>query len=148
MMALQTLTLLLGLCQPLSSTEGECSSSASGVMVRSGAGTHTSAGGVIYTGEWHEDKVCIYSVCTLFLLIQTYGCMSSALRALSLSVSFTDAWQRDPAASLWGSLRRRIQRQHVPRHGNVHLPRRLHVQRSLSEEQVNPFLTLCSPTKL
>ncbi len=31
--------------------------------MRSGAGTHTSAGGVIYTGEWHEDKVCNYCSC-------------------------------------------------------------------------------------
>ncbi|XP_042367326.1 MORN repeat-containing protein 2 isoform X2 [Plectropomus leopardus] len=36
--------------------EGECSS-ASGVMMRSGAGKHTSAGGIIYTGEWSEDKM-------------------------------------------------------------------------------------------
>lgn len=46
-----------------SSTEGECSRSASGVMMRSGAGKHTSEGGVIYTGEWHGDKVCIYCAC-------------------------------------------------------------------------------------
>ncbi|XP_034529662.1 MORN repeat-containing protein 2 isoform X1 [Notolabrus celidotus] len=38
--------------------EGECSRGASGAMVRSGPGKHTSAGGVIYTGEWTEDKVC------------------------------------------------------------------------------------------
>ncbi|XP_040001023.1 MORN repeat-containing protein 2 isoform X3 [Xiphias gladius] len=37
--------------------EGECSKSASGVMMRSGAGKHTSANGIIYTGEWHEDKM-------------------------------------------------------------------------------------------
>ncbi|XP_049892455.1 MORN repeat-containing protein 2 isoform X2 [Epinephelus moara] len=37
--------------------EGECSMSASGVMMRSGSGKHTSAGGIIYTGEWHEDKM-------------------------------------------------------------------------------------------
>ncbi|XP_019134506.2 MORN repeat-containing protein 2 [Larimichthys crocea] len=37
--------------------EGECSRCASGVMMRSGAGKHTSEGGVIYTGEWHEDKM-------------------------------------------------------------------------------------------
>ncbi|XP_076578022.1 MORN repeat-containing protein 2 [Chaetodon auriga] len=37
--------------------EGECSRSTSGVMMRSGAGKHTSAGGVIYTGEWREDKM-------------------------------------------------------------------------------------------
>ncbi|XP_075968039.1 MORN repeat-containing protein 2 isoform X2 [Anarhichas minor] len=37
--------------------EGECDSSALGVMKRSGAGKHTSAGGVIYTGEWLEDKI-------------------------------------------------------------------------------------------
>lgn len=54
----------IGLCQLLSSTEGECSRCASGVMMRSGAGKHTSAGGVIYTGEWLEDKVCIFCVCT------------------------------------------------------------------------------------
>ncbi|KAF7658445.1 hypothetical protein LDENG_00012420 [Lucifuga dentata] len=37
--------------------EGECSRSTSGVMMRSGSGTHTSASGIIYTGEWHEDKM-------------------------------------------------------------------------------------------
>ncbi|XP_067438337.1 MORN repeat-containing protein 2 isoform X2 [Thunnus thynnus] len=37
--------------------EGECSRSASGVITRSGFGKHTSASGVIYTGEWHEDKM-------------------------------------------------------------------------------------------
>ncbi|XP_010786291.1 MORN repeat-containing protein 2 [Notothenia coriiceps] len=36
--------------------EGECSMCA-GVMMRSGTGTHTSAGGIIYTGEWLEDKM-------------------------------------------------------------------------------------------
>ncbi|XP_034381739.1 MORN repeat-containing protein 2 isoform X2 [Cyclopterus lumpus] len=38
-------------------SEGECSRSASGVMKRSGAGKHTSAGGIIYTGEWMEDQM-------------------------------------------------------------------------------------------
>ncbi|KAM9705275.1 MORN repeat-containing protein 2 [Menidia menidia] len=37
--------------------EGECSRSGSGVLVRSGRGKHTSAGGVVYIGEWHEDKM-------------------------------------------------------------------------------------------
>ncbi|XP_074554064.1 MORN repeat-containing protein 2 [Halichoeres trimaculatus] len=37
--------------------EGECSMAASGALVRSGTGTHTSAGGMIYTGEWHEDAL-------------------------------------------------------------------------------------------
>ncbi|XP_054480941.1 MORN repeat-containing protein 2 [Anoplopoma fimbria] len=37
--------------------EGECSRSASGVMKRSGAGKHTSACGIIYIGEWLEDKM-------------------------------------------------------------------------------------------
>lgn len=37
--------------------EGECSRSAYGALVRSGAGKHTSASGITYTGEWHEDKM-------------------------------------------------------------------------------------------
>ncbi|XP_077957896.1 MORN repeat-containing protein 2 isoform X4 [Gasterosteus aculeatus] len=37
--------------------EGECSGSASEGVKRSGAGKHASAGGVIYTGEWLEDKM-------------------------------------------------------------------------------------------
>ncbi|XP_068163413.1 MORN repeat-containing protein 2 isoform X1 [Antennarius striatus] len=37
--------------------EGECSRSASGVVMRSGAGKHTSANGVVYTGEWKKDKM-------------------------------------------------------------------------------------------
>lgn len=48
-----------------SSTEGECTSSESGLMKRSGAGTHTSADGATYTGEWREDKVRTYSKCVL-----------------------------------------------------------------------------------
>lgn len=64
------------------------------------------------------------------------------IHALSLCVRvlFTDAWQGDPAAALWSTLWRRIQRQYVPRHGNVHLPRRLYLQRSLSQEQVKSKL--------
>lgn len=38
-------------------TEGECSRSASGTLMRNGVGKHTSANGIIYIGEWHEDKV-------------------------------------------------------------------------------------------
>ncbi|XP_028256309.1 MORN repeat-containing protein 2 [Parambassis ranga] len=37
--------------------EGDCCQSASGSLMRSGTGKHTSAGGVIYTGDWHEDKM-------------------------------------------------------------------------------------------
>ncbi|XP_047430538.1 MORN repeat-containing protein 2 [Mugil cephalus] len=37
--------------------EGESSRSESGAMVRSGTGKHTSACGIIYTGEWSEDKM-------------------------------------------------------------------------------------------
>ncbi|KAM3587436.1 uncharacterized protein V6R79_005502 [Siganus canaliculatus] len=37
--------------------EGKCSRSAAGVMMRSGVGEYTSADGVTYTGEWHEDKM-------------------------------------------------------------------------------------------
>lgn len=53
----------------LSSTEGECKVSSSGVLMRTGWGTQQ-ADGVTYTGEWLEDKVtvicgylcvCIYS---------------------------------------------------------------------------------------
>lgn len=54
-----------GLCQCFSSTEGECSRSESGVMMRSGTGKYSSAEGVVYTGEWCEDKVCKYCVCVL-----------------------------------------------------------------------------------
>ncbi|XP_008298804.1 MORN repeat-containing protein 2 isoform X1 [Stegastes partitus] len=44
--------------------EGECSRSECGAIVRSGNGKHTSASGVTYIGEWHEDKVCICCVST------------------------------------------------------------------------------------
>ncbi|XP_071389731.1 MORN repeat-containing protein 2 [Centroberyx affinis] len=37
--------------------EGECSRSASGVVMRSGTGKQITASGIIYTGEWHEDKM-------------------------------------------------------------------------------------------
>ncbi|KAM4569774.1 MORN repeat-containing protein 2 [Odontesthes bonariensis] len=37
--------------------EGECSRSASGVLVRSGKGKHISASGITYIGEWCEDKM-------------------------------------------------------------------------------------------
>ncbi|XP_029902063.1 MORN repeat-containing protein 2 [Myripristis murdjan] len=37
--------------------EGERSWSASGVLMRSGTGKQISANGIIYTGEWHEDKM-------------------------------------------------------------------------------------------
>ncbi|KAK2883152.1 MORN repeat-containing protein 2 [Channa argus] len=37
--------------------EGECSRLASGVIMRSGTGKHTSENGIVYTGEWHEDKM-------------------------------------------------------------------------------------------
>ncbi|KAL0964548.1 hypothetical protein UPYG_G00325470 [Umbra pygmaea] len=37
--------------------EGECSRSSDGVVLRRGMGKHTSAGGVTYTGEWHDDKI-------------------------------------------------------------------------------------------
>ncbi|XP_069012974.1 MORN repeat-containing protein 2 [Embiotoca jacksoni] len=37
--------------------EGECSRSECGAMVRSGTGKHTSASGVVYSGEWNEDKM-------------------------------------------------------------------------------------------
>ncbi|XP_012728980.2 MORN repeat-containing protein 2 [Fundulus heteroclitus] len=37
--------------------EGQCSRSASGELVRSGIGKHTSASGIVYTGDWHEDKM-------------------------------------------------------------------------------------------
>lgn len=87
MIQLHASTSLLGLCQLcqlLSPTEGECSRSASGVMMRSGAGKHTSAGGVIYTGEWCEDQVCVYCVCTLLLMM--YGPLWLLIHALSHSV--------------------------------------------------------------
>lgn len=42
------------------STEGECIKSASGVLMRSGAGKHTSADGAMYTGKWRKDKVRNY----------------------------------------------------------------------------------------
>ncbi|CAL1568918.1 unnamed protein product [Knipowitschia caucasica] len=37
--------------------EGQCCRSASGAMVRGGTGRHISAAGVIYSGEWCEDKM-------------------------------------------------------------------------------------------
>ncbi|XP_075907709.1 MORN repeat-containing protein 2 isoform X2 [Nelusetta ayraudi] len=37
--------------------EGECRVSSSGVLMRTGWGTHTSANGVTYTGAWLEDKL-------------------------------------------------------------------------------------------
>ncbi|XP_071357931.1 MORN repeat-containing protein 2 [Trachinotus anak] len=37
--------------------EGEFSRSASGALMRSGIGKHTSVNGIIYTGEWHDDKM-------------------------------------------------------------------------------------------
>ncbi|XP_008399298.1 MORN repeat-containing protein 2 isoform X1 [Poecilia reticulata] len=37
--------------------EGECRKAESGELVRSGTGKHTSASGIIYTGEWQEDKM-------------------------------------------------------------------------------------------
>lgn len=54
------LIVIMNLCN-LSSTEGKCIRSESGELKRSGAGKHTSADGSIYTGEWHEDKVCAFS---------------------------------------------------------------------------------------
>lgn len=56
------------------STEGECSSFAPGVIMRSGTGSHTSASGIIYTGEWHEDKVWIHCVCTDYLSVLFFLC--------------------------------------------------------------------------
>lgn len=41
------------------SSEGECSKTPSGVLMRGGVGKHTSTDGVTYIGEWHDDKVCI-----------------------------------------------------------------------------------------
>ncbi|KAK7896350.1 hypothetical protein WMY93_021675 [Mugilogobius chulae] len=37
--------------------EGQGRKSASGAMVRRGTGKHISASGIIYNGEWNEDKV-------------------------------------------------------------------------------------------
>ncbi|XP_026217268.1 MORN repeat-containing protein 2 isoform X1 [Anabas testudineus] len=37
--------------------EGDYSRSATGVILRSGTGKHISANGILYTGEWHEDKM-------------------------------------------------------------------------------------------
>lgn len=44
-----------------SSAEGKCIVDESGAMKRSGAGKHSSADGSVYTGEWHKDKVRLYS---------------------------------------------------------------------------------------
>ncbi|XP_029681339.1 MORN repeat-containing protein 2 isoform X2 [Takifugu rubripes] len=38
--------------------EGECIKSASGGLMRSGTGKHTSADGAMYTGKWRKDKMC------------------------------------------------------------------------------------------
>lgn len=45
----------------LSLTEGKCNKSESGKLKRRGTGKHRSADGSVYTGEWREDKVCLYS---------------------------------------------------------------------------------------
>ncbi|XP_076007675.1 MORN repeat-containing protein 2 isoform X1 [Genypterus blacodes] len=49
-----------GLSSPISSsllfTEGLYTST-SGVRMRTGTGKHTSASGIIYNGDWHEDKM-------------------------------------------------------------------------------------------
>ncbi|XP_033845147.1 MORN repeat-containing protein 2 [Periophthalmus magnuspinnatus] len=37
--------------------EGQCYKSASGAMVRGGTGKHVSASGVVYSGEWNEDRI-------------------------------------------------------------------------------------------
>uniref|UniRef100_A0A8C6UKW9 MORN repeat containing 2 n=1 Tax=Neogobius melanostomus TaxID=47308 RepID=A0A8C6UKW9_9GOBI len=37
--------------------EGQCCKSTSGALVRGGTGKHTSASGVIYSGEWYDDKM-------------------------------------------------------------------------------------------
>lgn len=80
------------------SSEGECSKTPSGVLMRGGVGKHTSTDGVTYIGEWHDDKVCIcMCVCTLPPLMPVCLYFPSC----SLSVPLTDAWQRDPEAFLW-----------------------------------------------
>lgn len=91
------------LCQLLFSTEGECSRSASGVMMRSGAGKYTSAGGIIYTGEWHEDKVCIYCVCTsfLFMPVWLYFLCGLVTHALSLSQMHGRGTMQHPSGALY-----------------------------------------------
>lgn len=118
MLQLHTFTLLFGLCRPLSSTEGECIRSARGLMVRSGSGTHTSAGGVIYTGEWLEDKVSIYCVepcrwlyvlyvaCSLSLFLSFFHrCMAEGPCSIPLGLfikensktACTTAWEYTPS---------------------------------------------------
>lgn len=84
MIQLHASTSLLGLCQLLSSTEGECSRSASGVMMRSGAGKHTSASGVIYTGEWCEDKVCCCLLCVYLTSYDVWSPVVTHTCSLSL----------------------------------------------------------------
>lgn len=122
-------------------TEGECSRSASGALMRNGVGKHTSANGIIYTGEWHEDKVY-----TLMLCLNTYlkslakskawvAGISVQLSILVLSL-VPDAWQRDFATSLWSPLWRRIQRQYVPWHRDIYFPRSLYLQGSFCKQQV------------
>lgn len=77
-------TLFHHITTPMFCTEGECSGSASEGVKRSGAGKHASAGGVIYTGEWLEDKVCVqYSWCLLLNagwlhLLVTHACSLSS----------------------------------------------------------------------
>ncbi|XP_028845918.1 MORN repeat-containing protein 2 isoform X2 [Denticeps clupeoides] len=38
-------------------SEGECCRTAEGVLMRHGVGKHTSGSGVIYKGEWKDDKM-------------------------------------------------------------------------------------------
>lgn len=72
--------------------------SSSGVLMRTGWGTHTSANGVTYTGAWLEDKVCViydfyFLLITIILLFLTI-CFEP----------FAVAWQRNAAASLRSTL--------------------------------------------
>ncbi len=88
---------------------------------------------VSYTLESGVKTKYVFTVC-----VSSHPCVVvfSLWFSRACSLSLTDAWQRDHAASLWSTIWRRFQRQHVPRHGDVHLPGRLHLQRSLSREQV------------
>lgn len=126
--------LIVNVCHFPSPAEGECTSSESGLMMRSGVGKHTSADGATYTGEWREDKVRTCSKCVLHESSGSRGrvpVLLSLTKCPSPRVLHADAWYGLPAAPLRGSLSRPVQGQHVPRRRHVHIPGRMHLHGSI-----------------
>lgn len=89
-------------------------------------------------GIFHFSDVCDCHQDGGILSVVSHAC------SVSPSVLLPDAGQGDPAASLWSSIWRRIQRQHVPRHRNIHLPGWLYLQRPFSQEQVKSSAVLAT----